>query len=180
MLQRSDVDREMCAEMELHLDQAVERLMRRGLSEAEARYAARREFGNVALLQEEGRDARGARWIESCAADIKFALRHFARTPLTAITLVLVLALGIGVNSAIFSVMQLLTMRGAPAVAVDDALVRVRGIVRIQRRARPRGFSVPELNAIAARSEAFSSVAGFAWPDRSRTSASCLNRARTT
>ena len=150
--------------MERHLQQSTERLMRRGVSEADARDAARREFGNVALLQEEARDARGARWIESFAADVKFAMRHFARTPLTAITLVLVLALGIGVNSAIFSFMQLLTMRAAPAVAVDDALVRIRGIVRArsQGRPRPRDFSVPELNAIVARSETFSSVAGWA------------------
>jgi hypothetical protein len=48
----------------------------------------RREFGNIALLQEERRDARGARWIESCAADVRFAMRHCLRTPLTAITLI--------------------------------------------------------------------------------------------
>jgi hypothetical protein len=96
VFRRAAVDREMREEMALHIEQATERLMRRGLSEAEARDAARREFGNVAVLQEEARDARGARWIESCVADVRFALRHFARTPLTAVTLVLVLALGIG------------------------------------------------------------------------------------
>ena len=151
--------------MDRHLEQATERLMQRGMSAADARDAARREFGNVALLQEEARDARGARWIESFAADVKFAMRHFGKTPLTAITLVLVLALGIGVNSALFSFMQVVTMRTPPGVAVDDALVRVRGIVRIQGRARPRGFSMPELTALAARSETFSSVAGWA-PDQ--------------
>jgi hypothetical protein len=45
----------------------------------------RRELGIVALLQEEGRDARGARWIESCAADVRFAMRHCLRMPLTGI-----------------------------------------------------------------------------------------------
>ena len=163
VLRRSAVDREMRDEMALHLDQAVERLMRRGLSEAEARYVARREFGNVALLQEEGRDARGARWIESCASDVRFAMRHFSRTPLTAITLVLVLSLGIGVNSAIFSFVQALTMRPPPAVPASDALVRVRGTVlwRAQGRLRPRDFSLSELNAIAARRQTFSAVAGW-------------------
>ena len=106
-LRRGALDREMRDEMALHLDQSTERLV------AEARDAARREFGNVALLQEHGRDARGARWLETLAADVRFAIRHFARTPLTAITLVLVLALGIGVNSAIFSFLQALTMRPA-------------------------------------------------------------------
>ena len=116
IVRRGAVEREMRDEMALHLERATARLVARGMSEAEARDAARREFGNVALLQEHGRDARGARWMETLAADVRFALRHFAHTPLTAITLVLVLALGIGVNSAIFSVLQALTMRPAPGV----------------------------------------------------------------
>jgi putative ABC transport system permease protein len=157
------LDREMREEMAAHLEQATERFMRRGLSEADARHAARREFGNVAVLQDKARDARGARWIESCAGDVRFAMRHFSRTPLTTVTLVLVLALGIGVNSAIFSFVQTLAMRPPPAVAASDALVRVRGIAqgRVERRLRPRDFSVPELNAIAAHTETFTSVAGW-------------------
>ena len=158
------LDREMREEMAAHLQQSTQRFMHRGLSEADARNAARREFGNVAVLQEQARDARGARWIESCVGDIRFAMRYFSRTPLTTVTLVLVLALGIGVNSAIFSFIQLLTLRPPPAVAASDALVRVRGIVRWREEGHfgPRNFSVPELNAIAARHETFASVAGWA------------------
>lgn len=59
------LDREMQDEMELHLAQATARLMARGLTESEARRAARQEFGNVDYLQEQSRDARGSRWIES-------------------------------------------------------------------------------------------------------------------
>ncbi len=164
VFRRGAVDREMQNEMALHLEQAVERLMRRGLTEAEARDAARREFGNVALLQEEGRDARGARWIESLAADIRFAMRHCARTPLTAITLVLVLSLGIGVNSALFSILQAVTMRPAPAVPADDALVRIRGTTfsRTEGKLAPRAFSMPEINDLASRRETFAAVAGYA------------------
>jgi len=167
VFRRAALDREMRDEMALHLEQATERLVRRGLSEAEARDAARREFGNVALLQEEGRDARGARWTESCAADVRFALRHFSRTPLTAITLVLVLSLAIGVNSAIFSVLQAFILRAPPGVVVDESLVRVRGTVlaRARGRLRPRDFSMPELNAIAAHNAIFASVAGWV-PDQ--------------
>jgi hypothetical protein len=126
---RAAVDREMRDEMALHLEQTTELLVRRGLSEADALDTARREFGNVALLQEEARDAHGARWIESCVADVRFAMRHFSRTPLTAITLVLVLSLGIGVNSVIFSVLQAFIMRAPSGVAADESLVRVRGTV---------------------------------------------------
>ena len=160
---RSALDREMRDEMLLHVQRATERLMARGLSETEARDAARREFGNVAVLQEEARDARGARWIESLAADVRFALHHFSRTPITAITLVLVLALGIGVNSVIFSVLQAFILRAPSGVAVDESLVRVRGTVLIRSRGRlgPREFSGPELNALAGRTETFASVAGW-------------------
>ena len=164
VFRRGTVDREMRDEMALHVEQSTERLVRRGLSEAEARYAARREFGNVAVLQEEGRDARGGRWIESCVADVRFALRHFSRTPLTASTLVVVLALGIGVNSALFSILQALTMRPAPGVPADDALVRVRGTTlrRADGRLQPRLLSMPEVNDLATRRETFSAVAAFA------------------
>src|SRR5687767_14800727 len=167
IFRRAALDREMRDEMAVHLDQATARLVRRGLSEAEARDAARREFGNVALLQEDARDARGTRWIESCAADVRFALRHFSRTPITAITLVLVLSLGIGVNSVIFSVLQAFIMRAPSGVAADGSLVRVRGTVlaRGSGRLRSRDFSGPELNAIAAHTEIFAAVAGWA-PDQ--------------
>ena len=164
LFRRAAFEREMHAEMAAHLEQAVERLRNRGLSDAEARDAARREFGNVAFLQEEARDARGGQWIETLATDVRFALRHFARTPVTAITLILVLSLGIGVNSALFSILQALTMRPAPGVPADRSLVRVRGVAtsRTEGRRTPRDFSLPELNAMAARRETFSAVAGFA------------------
>jgi predicted permease len=164
IFQRGAVDREMREEMALHLERATERLRQRGMSDADARDAARCEFGNVALLQEEGRDARGTRWIESGIADVRFALRHFARTPLTAVTLVLVLALGIGVNSAIFSLLQALTMRPAPGVPADDALVRIRGtkLSRADGRLGSRELSMPEVNALAERRETFTAVAAYA------------------
>src|SRR5688500_3273020 len=85
VFRRGAVEREMREEMELHLERATARLEARGLPEAEARAMARREFGNVALIQEEGRDARGVQWVESVLADARFAMRHFSRRPLTAI-----------------------------------------------------------------------------------------------
>ena len=153
----------MHEEMGAHLEQAIERFKRRGMSEADARVAARREFGNVAYLQEEARDARGGQWLETLGRDVRFAFRHFARTPLTATTLVLVLALGIGVNSALFSILQTLTMRPAPAVPADDALVRIRGIevVRAEGRLLTRGISMPEIDDLASRRETFAAVAAY-------------------
>jgi hypothetical protein len=76
---RRALERDMHDEMREHLARAAERLVARAMSPAEAAHAARREFGNVALLQEEGRQARGAQWVGELAADIRFALRHFRR-----------------------------------------------------------------------------------------------------
>ena len=73
------------AEMRDHLERATERLVQRGMSPEDARLQARREFGNVATLQEDARDARGARWIEALAGDVRFALRHFARRRLASL-----------------------------------------------------------------------------------------------
>jgi hypothetical protein len=67
---RGTLDQEMRQEMREHLELSTQRFKDRGMSLAQARYAARREFGNVAVLEEQGRDARGALWIESVRSDI--------------------------------------------------------------------------------------------------------------
>ena len=163
VFRRGAVDREMQQEMARHLEQATDRLMARGLTKSEARHTARREFGNIAVLQEEARDARGARWIETLMSDVRYALRHFSRMPLTAITLILVLALGIGVNAALFSILQTLTTRPAPGVADDPALVRIRGtsFSRTEGELDGRYLSMLEINDLASRRETFSTIAVY-------------------
>src|SRR5690242_13676535 len=70
---------DMQAEMREHLERATQRLMARGMSLEAARVEARREFGNLTVIQEQARDARGARWIDALTGDMRFALRYFAR-----------------------------------------------------------------------------------------------------
>ena len=70
---RRRLEREMQDEMRQHLDRATERLMRRGLTAGAARTAALREFGNLHYLQEEARDARGARWLAALAGFVRSA-----------------------------------------------------------------------------------------------------------
>lgn len=164
---RGRQEREMQEEMNLHLDRATERLMARGLDPAAARLAARREFGNVPVLQEESRDARRVQWVESVVGDLRFAFRHFARRPLTAGTMVLVLSIGIGVHSALFATIQAIVARPAPGVARDDALVRLRGREQHGRGSKwySRAFSNPEVRDLAQRTDLFSSVAGWTSDD---------------
>jgi predicted permease len=163
VFRRRTLDREMREEMDAHLAQATARLMTRGLSLQAAQLEARREFGNVGVLHEEARDARGARWIESLNGDVRFALRHFSRRPLGTVTMVLILALGIGGHAAVFSVVQAYSTRPAPGVPRDDALVRLRAKERTRDDGRwfSRPFSYPELHDLSAMKDVFTSVAGW-------------------
>ena len=86
----------------------------RGESSDQARAAARREFGNIALVQEETRRAWGGSWLQILGQDLRFGWRLLRRTPMTTGVAVLSLALGIGANTAIFSVMDALLWRPLP------------------------------------------------------------------
>jgi len=94
-----------------HLEEKIDELMEDGMSREEATYAARREFGNVALMEERSREVW--RWpaLESLWADLKYAVRQFTKHPGFAITAILTLALGIGANVVVFSVLNALILR---------------------------------------------------------------------
>jgi len=163
LVRRSALEREMQDEMAAHLEQTVARLMARGLSREEAERAARREFGNVGVIQEDARDARGNRWLDELLADTRFAIRHFARRPMLSITVVLVLMLGIGVNTAFFSFLRAVMLQPAPGVANSADLIRIRGLEQSpSRNVRLRGMSPADLAALASHREIFASVAAWA------------------
>jgi predicted permease len=89
-----------------HLDETIAEMVDNGMSRAEAAYAARRQFGNVALLEERSREVWQWPTIESIWADVKFALRQLRRSPGFTIVSLLTLALGIGANTAVYSIIQ--------------------------------------------------------------------------
>ena len=163
VFKRHALESDMQAEMRDHLDRATERLAARGMSRDDARLAARREFGNVAVLEEEARDARGMRWIDDLRGDLHFAFRYFGRNKLTVAIIIGVFALGIGANTALVTVMQAMFQRPAPLVPDDDELV----LLRLQQRAtriaawRTRGFSHAELRVLATHTRTFTHVAGW-------------------
>src|SRR5262245_18704011 len=106
IFRRTALEREMRDEMQLHLDRHTDLLVARGMTPAEARLAARREFGNVGAHQDDARDVRPARWIDALGQDVRFAFRFFARKPLSAAAIVLALAFGIGTYAAVFGFVQ--------------------------------------------------------------------------
>jgi hypothetical protein len=117
-----------------------------------------------AQAAERAREQRSLPWIERFAADARYALRHFRRTPLATITMVLVLSLGIGTTVVLFTVVNSLATLPGPGIARDDALVRIRGTTRMDSIAglHARLLSWPEVEQYAERTELFSSVAAHA------------------
>ncbi len=127
---RGQLERDMREEMSHHLAETTERLVARGMSREDAEREALREFGRMDRIQEESRDARGSRWVDETAADVRFGLRQFRRAPVSTLTMVIVLAIGIGANAALFTITYSMRTMPAPGISRDDALVRIRPIDR--------------------------------------------------
>jgi putative ABC transport system permease protein len=163
ILFRRDLEDDMQAEMRQHLERATERYVARGMTPTDARLAARREFGNLTVLQDDARDARGVRWVDALTDDVRFARRSFARNAATTAILVAVIALGTGANALAFSIVQSQFFRPAPAVPDNDETSLIWAQERATRTAdwRPRGVSQRELVALAERREIFLDVAAW-------------------
>ncbi|HXJ94334.1 MAG TPA: ABC transporter permease [Terriglobia bacterium] len=172
-----DLDEELRA----HLDMLVEENVRRGMLPEEARYAALRSFGGVEQAKESYREQRGLPMIETLLQDLRYAFRMLRKSPGFAAVVILSLALGIGANTAIFSLIDAVMIKMLP-VRQPEQLVLLNWVSKglsyairgydgdsyKDKMGRDIGtsFSYPIYEAIRARNNAFSDVLGFADADQ--------------
>jgi len=158
---RQAVESEADAELRFHFEKQTEKYMKSGLTREEAQRRARLEFGGHEQLREECREARGVNLIETLIQDIRYGLRILGRTPVISCIAVLSLALGIGANTAIFSLIDTVMLRMLPVAKPEElAQVRIRSI-RSQNVAGNPTFTNPLWEEVRNRQDIFSGI--FAW-----------------
>ena len=155
-------------EMASHLALLEDEHRRRGLTPDDARLAARRAMGSVALAKDLHRDARSFGWLEDVLTDVKHTVRSLRRAPAFTAIAVLTLALGVGANTAIFSVVNAVLLRPLPFENADR-LVRVVMTIPAQVTGSTERRDPVRLSPHGARSAAHELLARCrwrAWPTR--------------
>jgi predicted permease len=156
LFRRAKADAELDEEIRFYLDQEARLRIDRGEAPEQARASARRDFGNVLLVKETTRDVWGWSLLEDLGRDLRYAVRLLARSPMFAAMAVLSLALGIGANTAIFSLADAVIFRSLP-VPEPQQLVQVRAA---DDKGRLRTiYSYPDYVSVMARTQVFTSMA---------------------
>ncbi len=157
LLARRRLYRDLRLEIEGHLEEKVAELIESGMPRPEAESVARREFGNVTLIEERGREMWQWGTIEILLQDLRHSLRLMRRNPSFTVIAVLTLALGIGANTALFSLLDSLVLRELPVPHPEE-------LVRLGAETPGDSFaalSLPMFEEIARDQEVFSQM--FAW-----------------
>jgi len=123
LFSRDRLDSELDRELSDHIERQVAEFVRGGMTEGEARRRARLSFGGDVQIAEACRDARGTRWVEDIVQDIRYSIRILLRSPAFALVAILSLALGIGANTAIFSIVNSLLLRSLPVRAPEQLVI---------------------------------------------------------
>jgi hypothetical protein len=148
---------ELAEELGAHLDQLREENIRRGMTPEEARHAARRAFGGVEQIKEAYREQRGRPFLETLFQDVRYGMRVLGKTPGFTAVAILTLAIGMGANTAIFSVVHSVLLQPFP-YPNPDRLAMVWSIYGHEGRAPASG---PELIYLRERSRLFEQLGGI-------------------
>src|SRR5579872_794845 len=153
---------ELGEEIESHLRMAAREREERGETSRQAEQSARREFGNASVVREVARDQWGWRWLEQLLQDLRYSLRGMRRAPLLMLTVISALAAGIGLNAAVFAIVDESWFQ-APVEKDPGSFVQVIPSYSgwFDTEDQFRGFTVKDYDAIRTRAKSLGDVAGF-------------------
>jgi predicted permease len=165
LFRRKRFDLELQQEMQFHLEQRTRQLREQGIDPLHARQTARREFGNMTLLRDASRDVWVWEWIESSCQDLRFGLRGLAKTPGFTAIVIAVIALGIGANTAIFSMLNAVLLRKLPVTQPEQLVwfgdARAAGSTGFMPSGSTQLFSYPFFREFRRTNQVFSDVAAI-------------------
>ena len=111
LLLPSRAERDLDEELQFHIERERRKLIEEGVSAGEARVRARARFGSVTVTADQCRDQRGTAFIDNTIGDLQYALRTFRRAPLATLTIVITVAIGLGLVAVLFTVLNVLLFR---------------------------------------------------------------------
>jgi predicted permease len=154
---KSRMEEELDEEVRFHLERETQENIARGMSPEEARGAALRSFGGVERVKEESRDVRGIRFLEESWQDLRYGGRMLMQRPGFTLIIVLTLALGIGANTTMFSLLDTVFLRPLPGIAEAGRIVQI-----VRTRANGQGFenvSYPDYRDYSDQNSTFTAIA---------------------
>jgi len=161
LFRRERIESELHREFQFHLEEQIAENVARGMTAEEARYTALRRIGSVAQIQERCREQRGLHLIESTMQDVRYALRSLRKSPAFTAVAVLSLALGVGANTAIFSLIDSLLLNSLP-VKDPKRLVFVRtNQVKVGNFMVSRTILIRDLEQMEAQSRQFDGITSY-------------------
>ena len=148
------VSQEIDREMAFHLGERVDELVARGMAREDAEREARRRFGNRTYQKERTRERDLLAWLDTVIGDVRYALRSLRSTPAFTLVAVLSLALGIGANTAIFSILDAVLLKSLPVSHPDE-------LVSLTRAERGDSFTNPLWESVRNHQDVFSGAFAF-------------------